>query len=425
MNGSTFVFMPSATNRFLGPIILCALSLIPLSIVIPSAFKNGTYALLLLIAIYLLSTQAEARKTYSEFKLVAWNFALYLPYSLMNIWLHDSVMKTSDNGAHFLFFLVVAVCFREARPQRIFWCGLSAAALAAGVIALYQRFGLHILRPYGMYGVNEWGLSGAIKFGMVTTVLSLLAMLAALDRQTPMRIRLLHGVAAFVGFAGCQVIGSRGPWVALVAVGIVLGIGKILGLNRRPRWLALGISVLGLAFIIGLFHHELLSLFSRTKLEVMTVGGGDFNISLGHRMLMWKAALALFTTHPLFGVGMNQFGEYLQQLVAAGQAPAFIAVYGHPHNEYLEAMVSGGIVGLAYFLLLLGAPFVLFVKHLRRLRALDKNTSMPLGGLVTILCFAMFSFGDNIFDRQMTTSLFAFLTLGFTVMTIYGEHTES
>ena len=118
---------------------------------------------------------------------------------------------------------------------------------------------------------------------------------------------------------------------------------------------------------------------------------------------------------------MNQFGNHLRHLIASGQAPQFISIYDHAHNEYLEALATGGIVGIAYLLWLFGAPFAYFVRHLVRCQSNGSNTLAPMGGLITVLSFASFAVGDNIFDRQMTTSLFAFLILGFALMTVHKE----
>jgi hypothetical protein len=79
--------------------------------------KPVLYAVLLMAAIYLLCTSAEARHTYGAFKPIALAFGLYLPYSLASIWLQHGLPKAADNGAHFLFFLVIAVCFRKLRYQ--------------------------------------------------------------------------------------------------------------------------------------------------------------------------------------------------------------------------------------------------------------------------------------------------------------------
>ena len=393
-----------------------ALSLVPLALVFPSALKSILYVVLLLVAILLLSTRGEARTFYRAIRPIALALALYLPYSLVSIWLHQGMLKSADNGVHFLYFVIVAVCFLELSPRRLFWYGISAAAFGAGVLALYQRFELGLPRPYGMYGVSEIGLSGAIKFGMVTTLFSLLALTAALNRRNLTRDRLCHGAAALLGFAGCQAISSRGPWLVFVVVASGIGIAYLLRLDKRRRSIALLAGFLFAAFMVGVFHAELHNRLSLTVNELSSLRNGDLNTSLGARIAMWKAALTIFSADPLFGIGLNKFGPHLNQMIAAGQAPAFVAVFGHTHNEYLEALVTGGIIGIAYLLWLLGAPLVFFVRRLQRFHATGINVAAPLGGLITVICFALFALSDNIFDRQMTTSLYAFLVLGFAIM---------
>lgn len=395
-----------------------ALSLVPLALVFPSALKSIVYAVLLLVAILLLATHGEARASYRAIRPIVLALGLYLPYSLLSIWLHKGVVKSADNGVHFLYFVVIAVCFLELSPRRFFWWGISAAAFGAGVLALYQRFGLGLPRPYGMYGVSEIGLSGAIKFGMVTTLFSLLALTAALNRGNPTRERLCHGAATLVGFAGCQAISSRGPWLVFVVVASGIGIAYLLQLDKRRRGIALLAGFLAAAFMIGVFYAELHELLLLTVKEITSLQGGDLHTSLGSRIAMWKAALTIFSAHPLFGIGLNKFGVHLNQMIAAGQAPSFVAVFGHTHNEYLEALVAGGIVGIAYLLWVLGAPLVFFLRRLTRFHAAKADIAAPLGGLITVICFALFALGDNIFDRQMTTSLYAFLVLGFAVMSV-------
>jgi O-antigen ligase len=413
--------MHISRDRFLEFIVLCALSLLPITFVFQLQLKSVLYVVLLTAAIYLLCTSAEARQTCGAFKSIALAFGLYLPYSLASIWLQHGLPKAADNGVHFLFFLVIAVCFRKLRYQRIFWYGISAAALAAGVLAMYQRFGLDIGRPYGMYGINQIGMSGAIKFGMVTTVFSLLALLAALDKRTPMQIKLWHAGAALVGFAGCLAIDSRGPWFAVVIIGTGMMVGRMVHLNGKRRWLAVFATLSCSIFLVILFYHQLYIRLSSTVDELSAIYGGNFNTSIGARLAMSKAAMTMFIEHPFFGVGMNQFGDHLRHLIASGQASQFISVYDHPHNEYLEALATGGIVGIAYLLWLFGAPFAYFLRHLARRQSNGSNTLAPLGGLITVLSFAFFAVGDNIFDRQMTTSLFAYLILGFAVMTAHKE----
>lgn len=397
--------------------VLWALYLFPLAIVFPVSLKAIPYLTLIVAAIFLLGKDHEARKIYGRIKPIALAFGLYLPYSLAAIWLQNSPLKAGDNGLHFLYFLCIAVCFCELRSQRMFWYGISTAAFAAGMFAMYQRFGLGIGRPYGMYGINEIGLSGAIKFGMVTVVFSLLSLVAALDDRTSIQVRLAHICASLVGFSGSLMIGSRGPCVALIVIGVGLIIGRALQQYGRIRWLTVFLAFLSAVLIVALFHAQIYASVSRTMTELAAVYNGNFNTSFGHRIALWKTAVTMFIANPFFGVGINQFGAHLQQMIASGQAPQVLANYTHTHNEYLQALATGGMIGLAYLLWLFGAPLIFFARRVMHQRKDGADAIAPLGGLITVLAFAIFSISDNIFDRQMTTSLFAFLTLGFAVMT--------
>jgi O-antigen ligase len=270
-----------------------------------------------------------------------------------------------------------------------------------------------------MYGINEeLGLSAAIKFGMVTVIFSLLALVIALDDRTPIKARCLHACAFLVGFAGCHAIGSRGPWLVMVLVGFGIFIINAPRQYGKTRWLTLFLGLLSVVLVALVFHTKIHHFISSISAELMAIDNGNFNTSSGHRIEMWKAALAMFIANPFFGVGMNQFGNHLQQMIASAQAPQFLVHYGQTHNEYFQALATGGIVGFAYLLWLFVAPLFFFIRHLAHRRKIGNDSLAPLGGLVTILAFALFSITDNIFDRQMTTSLFAFLVLGFVVMTI-------
>ncbi len=405
--------VPSLVNL----LALWSLAAFPLTFVFPFEIKVVPYLALLAIAIYLLRASKEVRAGYGEMKPVVFAFALYLPYSLLGIWIHKGIISSADNGVHLLYFLGIAACFAVLPSRRLFWCGLSAAAIGAGALAIFQRVALGIDRPYGMFGINELGLSGSIKFGMVTTVFTLLALQAALDGCLPRRFRLWHAAGALVGLGGCVVIASRGPWLALLVVGGAVAAAKVMQLDRRHKLIAAGITLFSLTLLFALFHEELRERYLFTIGELTAMRGGDLNTSIGGRLVMWKAAWTMFLAHPLLGIGMNQFGPHLREMVALGQAPEFVAIFSQTHNEYLEALATGGLVGIAYLLWLFCAPALLFWRQLS-LQRTGYDTQAAVGGLIVIASFALFAVSDNVFDRQVTTSLFAFLTLGFAMMAV-------
>jgi O-antigen ligase len=62
---------------------------------------------------------------------------------------------------------------------------------------------------------------------------------------------------------------------------------------------------------------------------------------------MWKAASEMFFSNPLFGVGPGDYKPTLAALVSAGRFPDFILRYNQPHNMYLFALATTGLVGFS------------------------------------------------------------------------------
>jgi hypothetical protein len=97
-----------------------------------------------------------------------------------------------------------------------------------------------------------------------------------------------------------------------------------------------GVVVLGYAIIqFGVLTRGL-----RKNTETMAV-----------RMEYWSATAKLLADHPLLGVGPGNFGTVYPQYMPATAAEQIT----DPHNLFLEAWASAGLVGLAGLLLVLGA----------------------------------------------------------------------
>jgi O-antigen ligase len=139
------------------------------------------------------------------------------------------------------------------------------------------------------------------------------------------------------------------------------------------------------------------------------------------RLEMWRTARQAFLEHPLAGVGIDQFGAYVRQQVAAGHANSAIEKYDHPHSEYLEAAATGGVPGLVVLLLIFGLPLSYFVRHVRH--GDGTVTLLANAGLAVVSMYALCALSDNVFYRAMPHSLYFFLVLGFAVS--IGQLTRS
>lgn len=121
--------------------------------------------------------------------------------------------------------------------------------------------------------------------------------------------------------------------------------------------------------------------------------GNDVDQSGGGRKDIWKATWRLIQAHPLAGVG---FGGYWVAIPAYHVASGVI-VPQQAHNDYLELLASGGLIGTA-----LALWFVVLV--LRRTRASLRSTesyrravaSGALAGLCGVAIHSLFDFGLHI-----------------------------
>jgi len=68
------------------------------------------------------------------------------------------------------------------------------------------------------------------------------------------------------------------------------------------------------------------------------------------RLQLWSVSGKIFADHPLFGVGLWNFPQYMHRYLPPGVELDFVV----PHNTYLEAAVEMGATGLLVFLSVLG-----------------------------------------------------------------------
>jgi O-antigen ligase len=156
---------------------------------------------------------------------------------------------------------------------------------------------------------------------------------------------------------GMVLTGSRGT---LLAGAVVVCLWALLTGGRVAKSLVLAPLVLGLGLLVPGVGSRLLTLASIDTDNGLAVT----DPSLDGRLAAQRVALEVLTDHPVLGVGPGGFlpvaPEYLQRLSLNATPLA-------PHNQYLEAGAEGGLLGLAAWLLLLGAA--VFVAHRARLLA--------------------------------------------------------
>ena len=109
------------------------------------------------------------------------------------------------------------------------------------------------------------------------------------------------------------------------------------------------------------------------------------------RINVWKPLLNLVVQYPLTGTGAGSLGVVEPIVRQIGGFPG--VVLDHAHNEYLEALVEGGIPRLAVTLLMVFWLVRMGMRGIRRHRG-EPSALMPTGLLFGLLALAIHSVAD-------------------------------
>lgn len=263
----------------------------------------------------------------------------YLAWSLLSASVSPrplhSIFAVFDNEWLLLMVLMLFWCIENERHlQKILTVFLLASVLPM-LYAIWQTFaGLDIfpgrnLAPFDGYfravGFHGFYLTFAA-FAMIVLLFSL-----ALALETKEKQRWAAWGLAIVSFLALLATFARSIWLSFVVTIPTFGI-------TRSRKLGVFAS-LGVLFIIV----ASLVLIPSIRERAGSIFDPGQNVT---RLNLWKTTLAISGDHLLLGIGEDNFDYFFPQYRIEG----FYDATGHPHNDYLNVLVSSGIPGLLAFL---------------------------------------------------------------------------
>lgn len=391
-------------------VVSLLLAIMPLCFAVSSRLKAVPMAALFLIGIAALVTRADSRLSCRVAWSVAAVFLLRLVYDIGNFLGHRLDFSTLDLPSQTLLFLAIAAAFSLPLKQRVIAIGFSLTTIVLGASSLFQHYVQGADRPYGLNG-GDWA---AVEFAMYLLVLVLLSMLQALRGGTTRCHRWLHVAAVVIGLYGAVLTQSRGPLLAFAPVYLGLMLWYAMRSHRWRRMLVLcGVTVISILAVTATLHREMVTRLNDVSAEIASYGPNHASGAVGERLEMWHTSWSAFLEHPLAGIGLDQFGVYVRAQVSAGNANPVIASYVHPHSEYLESLVAGGLPALLVLLLFFAVPTIFFARHLNH--ANEPVAAAAIAGLMVIGMYGLCAFSDNVFYRAMPQSLYLFLVLGLAV----------
>ncbi len=395
------------------------LALIPLSLAIDQRIKILPAALLFVAGLCFVATSPPTRRSYRYAWLVVAAAMLLLGFIGLNVLIHQLGWRPMDRAAHILLYLLIGAVFTRALRLPVMWVGFSLGTIALGTVCLAQHYGQGIERAYGLNG----GPSASIELATLLLGLSLVALARLMDTRAGVAERVLHITAMMFGMYGALLTQSRGPLLAFAPAFALL----VLLRARRSGHRRLGVLLLigacvGATLATYTMRDEMAERFAAIGPEMTSFDHRhDARGAVRERLEMWRTAGRAVGEHPLVGIGIGEFSQYVAGEITAGRSNPSIGRYNQPHNEYVEAAATGGIPGLLVLLATFLLPLGYFARHVRDA---DEAVAMPAGtGAALVVLYMLCALTDSVFYRVMPQSFYFFMVLGMALL--IGRHRSS
>lgn len=355
-----------------------------LCLIIPSGYSYGA-TLLFVGGLYTLFTHRRVLPLDRYDKLILGAVLLFGVQGLVS-WLIHGFDGDVDKLSRFILAIPVFFLIYRARPSlHALWLGLAFGVLGALLLALYQRLILGELRADGF--------SNAIQFGNLAMLMGMLCLAGLAWAHSLSRHRrkmlVLLSLAAVAGVITSALSGSRGGWLGLPIILVVIFVAYYAIFSLRAKLLVLLCVVLGGFFLLSNPHIGVKQRIAEAYHEIALFQDGTVQTSVGYRLEMWRGAIKLAQEKPLFGWGDEGYQEGMQQLRETNQIRGRADLFTHAHNEFIDRLAKQGITGLIALILLYQVPLWTFASAKRAAHLPTRAVAMA--GILLSLCY--FDFG--------------------------------
>lgn len=359
----------------------------------------GFYALLLagLVSLALRSQQGDL--PFSTFVRRYWSLHLAMAGMLLAILINQLVSgnfaaRTFDYPSRMALFAVLAWACLLCSARMLNWLQWSYV-----LAALLCTVKMYIITDGGTTRAEYVDFMPIIEFADMTLLMGFFTLVSI--RYTPgqgNQLRLINLLKIFSFLCtlyAAYISGTRGTWLAIPFLAAIASAILFDHLNRRKQIL---LALAAVTVVIGLFalNPQVQHRIEAAQEDITTYSkdaGSD--TSVGTRLGLWKTSFALFTEHPVIGIGRENFRATLDGLGREGKISPVIARQIHSHNEIFYNMATLGSFGLAGLLALYLVPGIYFARKISHSDA--EIRAVASMGLMTAVGFFIFGLTDVTF----------------------------
>lgn len=377
-----------------------------------------TFYLLALISLGLIATQkgTHVSPLLLSYRWLLFAFGLSLATILFsqavnNVWEGPAIERGLRVSLGLPILLAGFLLIDRDRLRHFIWGPVVAGVISTGIVCYLA--GPSLRRP----PTPQFNAVGYSNLMLLMAVMTLYSLGWQLTRH-PRAERAIKIVVAALTFLGFVLTQTRTGWMA-IPVFAIIGIALAGWLRRPLRALAALVCIGLVALAIGASSQALRDRVTQGFQEVhncLTVNP-TADTSMCIRLQLWGTSWRMIEQAPWSGIGdRDTFTQALQDGVASGQVSPFVAQdFGEPHNDFLLALSTYGVLGGIALLSLYLAPAWLFVRRLRHAIPSDERVAAAMG-LAVCLGFLIFGLTELMFRGMRTVSLYVMFIALFTAL---------
>lgn len=384
--------------RLLNVVVSVILIAFPTLILLVSSGGSAPYHIAAVIGLVCLAIGRPtlARAPGADERLAFLGYAVFtvaVLISLVETGFHRDAVRELDVLLRPLWAIPILYLLIRARTaEALLWFGIALGAIVVGLSALYEFLVTDDFR-------RADGGTSAITFGNTALLMGIISAVGTPYFRKFGNLYLMLPVAALLlGLLASLLSGSRGGWIALPAL-ILLLLWHLRRVGYRQGALATaGVLIISVVSALALPQSEVIDRidtaivqFNQYVEDPIQHGG----TSVGARLELWRVAWKMFLEQPFFGGGIgHSFNVFLQEQIALGNHNPKLRTQTMPHNVFLDTLALQGLFGLAGLVGIWGALGVVFVKATR-----ERETQLRMlgtAGLALLVSYCLFGLTDSV-----------------------------
>lgn len=386
----------NALSLFSWPISFIATFFMAMGLVVIGAANLSYYLLLLISLLSLVFRLRPGEQSFSEFLYECRFLHLSMAGMLVAILINHSIsggwtIKTYDYPSRMATFFLVLWAFLQARGKllRIIQWGYVGGAFLSAIKMYVMTQGGTVRTTFALMPLP------LIPFSEFAVLLGFFAVLSIYGSDRKNRFLLILKILAGVAGIYASVLSmTRGAWIVIPVLALIVVMVVIEKIPSFRKMLISGV-IIALCTFAFLSTDIVRQRIAQASSDITQYEAGQQDTSVGVRFQLWRASWQMFLTHPIAGVGRENFSSNLAHLPSHQLLSEAAVSQPHAHNEALYNLATLGVIGL---LALLAMYFVPLLYFLRDLRSRDKEIRVSAGiGVMLCVGFIIFGLTDVVF----------------------------